>query len=498
MIASYNELPPFKDLFEPDFENGKLYWKNPRSCKSKVGDEVGIPTPHEDKFRWHIGLKEGQFLRSHIIYFLRFGIWPEYLDHINRDPSDDRIANLREITRSKNAWNTSRSKKDDLPKNVYKRDKPKPYRGQFVIYGKRFYTDCYNTPTETLAAIRKIEKAYYGDHQQLDYYLDIKQGSDAWKFLRQHRVTGTSAHKLLQGMTIEEIIKESENTPDFEGNQFTERGHLLEPEAKQIYQELHPELKLHDVGAVINSDYPQTLYSPDSLVDLDGMLEVKGFTKEHHLSAHKAIDFEIYAQIQFGLFITCRKWCDFIQYCPDIEDIQQTFFVKRILPDEEVFAKFKSALQNTSRTGNEQVQSMAMTVFQAEKDLLFIENDIKEKLTEYQRLKDRLTEAKERLKTKTAGMGKIKQTYTDDLGNTLDISIYDTDKITCTDLSVVPIEYTSEEELLDVYMANGKFYHRVPNTQLVKNYFKAGKSLPDGFENHPIRNIRLKFNGRSI
>ena len=183
---------------------------------------------------------------------------------------------------------------------------------------------------------------------------------------------------------------------------------------------------------------------------------------------------------------------------PDIEDTQQAFFVKRILPDEEVFAKFKSALQNTSRTGNEQVQSMAMTVFQAEKDLVFIENNIKEKLTEYQRLKDRLAEAKERLKTKTAGMGKIKQTYTDDLGNTLDISIYDTDKITCTDLSVVPMEYTSEEELSDVYMANGKFYHRVPNTQLVKNYFKAGKSLPDGFENHPTRNIRLKFNGKAI
>ena len=40
-----------------------------------------------------------------VAWYLAYGFWPEQIDHINRDKTDNRLHNLRACTRSTNAFN---------------------------------------------------------------------------------------------------------------------------------------------------------------------------------------------------------------------------------------------------------------------------------------------------------------------------------------------------------------------------------------------------------
>lgn len=61
------------------------------------------------------GYKTGQIfsrrLQAHrVIFKMEFGICPRYVDHINHDPADNRLANLRAVTNKQNLQNASLSK----------------------------------------------------------------------------------------------------------------------------------------------------------------------------------------------------------------------------------------------------------------------------------------------------------------------------------------------------------------------------------------------------
>ena len=60
----------------------------------------------------------------HAVFALHHGRWPVEIDHINRNPSDNRIENLRETTRAENLLNTKSRGGSSRFKGVYwnKRD----------------------------------------------------------------------------------------------------------------------------------------------------------------------------------------------------------------------------------------------------------------------------------------------------------------------------------------------------------------------------------------
>lgn len=102
-------------------------------------------------------------------------------------------------------------------------------------------------------------------------------------------------------------------------NVHTERGHAMEPEARQFYafmQDVEPEL----VGFITNG--PKGC-SPDSLIGDDGMLEIK--TKLPHLmiAAHEHGGFpsEHVAQCQGQLWVAEREWVDLICYWPRMQPL---------------------------------------------------------------------------------------------------------------------------------------------------------------------------------
>jgi len=121
-------------------------------------------------------------------------------------------------------------------------------------------------------------------------------------------------------------------------NAAMERGHEMEASARNAYafeSGNAPEL----VGFVRNGEQGA---SPDALIMLDGILEIK--TKAPHLQLDVILKGKVptehSAQIQGQLWVSEREWCDFVSYWPGLP-----LFVKRVYRDEEKISQIKEAVQ---------------------------------------------------------------------------------------------------------------------------------------------------------
>jgi len=87
-----------------DHKDGHLYWKKVAHPNKQylVGQEAG--SIHATGYR-HVTWK-GKVHKVHrLIFLLEYGYMPKEIDHINGDRQDNRLKNLREVTRSQNQCN---------------------------------------------------------------------------------------------------------------------------------------------------------------------------------------------------------------------------------------------------------------------------------------------------------------------------------------------------------------------------------------------------------
>ena len=84
--------------------------------------------------------------------------------------------------------------------------------------------------------------------------------------------------------------------------------------------------------------------SPDGLIGEKGGLEIKCPSKKAYfqLMLDEKIDPKYYAQIQMCLLISGREWWD---YCVYSGDFKKNLFIKRVFPDEKVFARLESGFK---------------------------------------------------------------------------------------------------------------------------------------------------------
>ena len=164
-----------------------------------------------------------------------------------------------------------------------------------------------------------------------------EQGTDSWLALRCGLPTASEFSKLitstgelsksLQGYAItlagEKYAGKSLNA--FEGNGYTERGTLLEPEARSAYAFLHDH-EIEQVGFVTDDD-GRLGCSPDGLVGTDGLVEFKALKAENHIKAllyykkHKKCPPDYVQQTQGQILICEREWCDLMFYHPDLPQL---------------------------------------------------------------------------------------------------------------------------------------------------------------------------------
>lgn len=88
-----------------DYSDGNLIWRVNKG-RSKKGDIAGSM---DSKGYLQIKLNQKVYRLHRLIWMWHGKELPEQLDHIDRNPLNNKIENLREATGSTNQWNTSKA-----------------------------------------------------------------------------------------------------------------------------------------------------------------------------------------------------------------------------------------------------------------------------------------------------------------------------------------------------------------------------------------------------
>ena len=114
-----------------------------------------------DDFYTIVSLKNKNYLAHRVIWEMFHGPIPVGLviDHIDGNPGNNRLSNLRLVTVSENLSNSL--KRGSLPKGVtFTKGK---YQAQISIQGKNKYLGRFNTPDEAETAYKVKAREVYGD-----------------------------------------------------------------------------------------------------------------------------------------------------------------------------------------------------------------------------------------------------------------------------------------------------------------------------------------------
>jgi hypothetical protein len=160
------------------------------------------------------------------------------------------------------------------------------------------------------------------------YHHNIEQGTPEWHDLRRGVLTSTAIRTLITPTgKLAENDKTRAHVYEVAAQRITGRtedsytsfdmmrGHVEEILARDLYSLTYEPVT--ECGFITNDSLGFTVgYSPDGLVGDDGLIEIKSAKAKIQVQriADGAMPTEHIAQVQTGLWVTGRKWCDFISY----------------------------------------------------------------------------------------------------------------------------------------------------------------------------------------
>lgn len=179
---------------------------------------------------------------------------------------------------------------------------------------------------------------------------DIEQGSDEWHEMRLGYVTASRLKDVLAGgkgltrnaymMQIAAELLTGQKEESY-SNSSMEWGTATEPQARAMY-ELNCMDDVEQV-AFITHDTIKVGYSPDGLVGVNGLIEIKCPKTTTHIEtvlSGKMPTGHI-PQVQGGLWISEREWLDFVSFDPRINS-DKNFFCVRVYRDESYIKNLES------------------------------------------------------------------------------------------------------------------------------------------------------------
>lgn len=158
-----------RELF--DYRDGLLYWKV-MTCKNgikKVGDVAGFTEASKgNRRRMHIS-PFGKFYHYKIVFLWHHGYIPEFIDHRDRNPANDKIENLRDVTRTENNRNVT-SHKDSTSKyvGVHFITRKQKWHAGICVDGKAISLGNHFIEIDAAKAYNEAAVLYFGEFANLN------------------------------------------------------------------------------------------------------------------------------------------------------------------------------------------------------------------------------------------------------------------------------------------------------------------------------------------
>lgn len=164
----------------------------------------------------------------------------------------------------------------------------------------------------------------------IKYHNNLMQGSDAWFAARRGLLTASEMKHIITPAKLQYATNDKERSHLYELAAQRIGGYvephyvnddMLRGQADEIYARDTYRLNFAPVtecGFITNDKWGFTLgYSPDGLVGNDGLIEAKSPRQKSHLTTilSQEMPSEYMIQIQTGMLVSERPWCDFISYC---------------------------------------------------------------------------------------------------------------------------------------------------------------------------------------
>lgn len=200
----------------------------------------------------------------------------------------------------------------------------------------------------------------------LKIYEDLEQGTDEWLEARRGIVTASEVHKLLTSrgavatnQTAREYIAElaaeriTGHVEDVYVSREMELGTMNEPYARDGYAE-YKGVQVDEVGFMVREyDGYKLGFSPDGLVSDEGLIEIKSRKPRIQINTilRDGVPNGNMAQIQMGLLVSGRKWCDYVSYSGGLP-----LWICRVLPDQHWQKNILEAVEQAEKAIQDLVQ----------------------------------------------------------------------------------------------------------------------------------------------
>jgi hypothetical protein len=157
-------LQRLKELLQYDPDTGLFIRLVKTSNRSPVGSVIGC----KRKDGYYITRIDGSAYFLHrLAFFYMNGSWPEEIDHIDGNPSNNKWNNLREVNSGQNKMNRRRKIGKEYKGVVWHKQGQK-WMAQINVDGKHIYLGLFEDATDAHKAYCEAATIYHGEYAKYE------------------------------------------------------------------------------------------------------------------------------------------------------------------------------------------------------------------------------------------------------------------------------------------------------------------------------------------
>ena len=143
------------------YADGVLRWRADTAPRSWRGDIAGNLN---NTGYVVVGTQGKKYLAHRLIFLMHHGYMPDEVDHINGDRSDNRIENLRAVTRKQNQYNAgTRADNTSGVKGVFWYKQTQKWAAQCKFDGVLYPLGYFDKLSDAASAVRAFRQSNHGE-----------------------------------------------------------------------------------------------------------------------------------------------------------------------------------------------------------------------------------------------------------------------------------------------------------------------------------------------